>query len=265
MYIDSHTHLGHKRFNTDRHLIMEAAAKVGVEKFIVVPIDLDSNFRMRELLSDTANVYFSAGIHPTRVWDQIDLSGFGEICKLAETSPTIAIGETGLDYHIEGTEALWQEQERWFIEHLLLAKKLNLPLILHIRDAFPDALRILKQYAAEQPGVVHCFDGSWEHAVSVLDTGLYLGISGIVTRSRNLSDAKELLRKIPLEKMLLETDCPFLLPDLSILPDTLKDQKRNTPLSIPIIAQLIADAKGIHVEEVEEVTTENAMELFSLD
>lgn len=254
MYIDTHTHLHHKRFNRDRNEIMEQADRAGVKMMIEVPIEYESNVTMREVLHGCSNVKFAVGIHPTRVWEETDRAAWMEkIAHLAGLPGTVAIGEVGLD-HCHAETEVWREQELWFGDFLELAKQMKLPVILHVRDAFEDAVRVLCEHGDENGyrGVVHCFYGTWDEAKQYLELGFYLGFGGAITR--DIPEVKEMVKNVPLERIVLETDCPFLVPDPL--------EGRNSPVNIPVIAKAIAYLKGISVAEVETVTTKNAMELF---
>lgn len=257
MFIDTHTHLHNRRFNKDREDIIRQMEKCNIQWFIEMPIDYESNSVMREKLKDISNVRFAAGIHPTRI-EKISHNAehpFDYIIRHAHLENTVAIGEVGLDHHIPDTEALWKIQEGWFHRFIELAQTEQLPMVLHIRQAYEDAVCVLREHGNVHKGVVHCFDGGWEEAKQYLNIGLYLGVGGFITMGNlNLEDA---VRKTPLDFIILETDCPFVTPK----PFT----GRNTPLNIPNIAQKLADIKGISVEEVEYVTTQNAIRLFELN
>lgn len=254
MFVDTHTHLHHKQFNKDREEIMLQMDKCGVLHFVESPIDFNSNFVMREKLKHISNVSFAAGIHPTRIWKtpQSPESLLDAITRFARMQDTVAIGEIGLDHHIPGTEEFWELQETWFHRFIELSKAEQLPMILHIREAYEDSVRVLKEHGKEHRGIVHCFGGDWEMAACYIGMGLFLGIGGLVTMGNpELEDA---VRKIPLDFMVLETDCPFVTPNPLA--------GRNTPVNLPVIAQKLADIKGISREEVEETTTRNAVKLF---
>ena len=255
MLIDTHSHLHHSSFNKDRKEIITQMCEKNIT-FVEVPIDFNSNFVMREKLKKIPNVRFAVGIHPTRVWK---IQGSSElilrhIIRFARRENTVAIGEVGLDYHI-GTEESWSDQEKWFHHFIEIAQQEDLPMILHIRQAYKEAIGVLKEHGDDHRGVVHCFQGDWEEAKQYIDLGLFLGMGGFITKG--YPDLEDTVKKMPLDVMVLETDCPFITPEpLS---------GRNTPLNIPLIAQRIADIKGISVAKVEKVTTQNAIRLFGLD
>ena len=253
MFIDSHTHLSRNQFDHDRPELLEQMRMAGVGRILEIPIDFDSNYVMREKLRIFPETKFAVGVHPTRLEQPEDCDGWMEhFRKLALLDDSAAIGEVGLDHHVPGSEDTWGLQEEWFHRFIDLAREVDLPLVLHIRQAHEDAMRILLQHGNHYRGVVHCFDGSIEGAEEFMDLGFYLGVGGKMTReSRGLA---EVVRQIPLDRILLETDCPFLTPNpLS---------GRNSPVNIPLIAQMIADLKGIDVSVVEKITTRNAETLF---
>lgn len=256
MYIDTHTHLHHKRFNKDRANVINEMKTCGVTKFLEIPIDFDSNFVMREKLKEFPDTVFAVGVHPTRLWkNQNSEIWMHYFRKFAEMENTLAIGEIGLDHHIPGTENMWAMQEEWFHRFIDLADEFDKPLVLHIRQAEEEAVEVLGNHGRCHKGVVHCFSGNYELAGKYLDMGLYLGIGGAI--SRHCPELKEAVKKIPLSRIVLETDCPFVTPEpLS---------GRNTPLNIPIIADTIAEIKEIDVSIVETITTGNAELLFGFD
>lgn len=254
MFIDTHAHLHHDRFHKDRSEVISQMEQQNVLRFLEVSIDFESNFVMRETLKDIPDVKFTAGIHPTRVWNVQESFTYimDHIIQFARMKDTAAIGEVGLDHHIPGTEEYWGIQEEWFHNFIQLAQTERMPMVLHIRQAHEDGIRILKERGSSHRGVVHCFEGSWKEAKQYIDMGLSLGVGGFVTMDK--PGMEEAVRKMPLDVILLETDSPFVTPRPMA--------GRNTPANIPLIAQKVADIKGIPVEEVEIATTQNAMKLF---
>lgn len=254
MFIETHTHLHHKKFNKDRDEVITQMDQQNVRRFLEVSIDFESNFVMRESLKDIPGVKFTTGIHPMYVWKTEENPEYliEHITRFARMQDTVAIGEVGLDHHIPETEEFWGLQEEWFHNFIQLSQVEQLPMVLHIRQAHEDGIRVLKEHGNYHRGVVHCFEGSWKEAKEYIDMGLSLGIGGFVTMEK--PGMEEAVRKLPLEAILLETDSPFVTPR----PLT----GRNTPANIPLIAQKLADIRGISVEEVEIATTQNAMKLF---
>lgn len=255
MYIDTHTHLHHQKFNKDRADVISRMKNCGVMKYLEIPIDFDSNFVMREKLKEFPDAKFAVGVHPTRLWkNQNSEIWMRYFRKFAKMENTLAIGEIGLDHHIPGTESMWAIQTEWFHRFIDLADEFDKPLVLHIREAKDEAVEILKQHGGFHKGVVHCFNGDYELARQYMEMGLYLGIGGAI--SRDCPELKEAVKKIPLSSIVLETDCPFVTPEPLA--------GRNTPENIPVIAGILAGIKGIDVNLVKTVTTRNAEILFGI-
>lgn len=253
MFIDTHMHLTSKQFNRDREQVLEQMQIKNVLPGIEIPIDFDSNFLMRNEEKGLVGINKAAGIHPSRLWklqpkpEKI----IEHICRFACMDDTVAIGEIGLDHHITGTEEFWPIQETWMHHFIEIAQTEKLPVILHIRQAFDDGVRILKEHGHTHEGIVHCFSGSWEEAKQYINLGLFLGIGGMITMGNGI---EEVVKKIPLDYMVLETDAPYLTP----FPST----GRNTPENIPVIAEKLSKIKGICIDEIERVTTENAQRII---
>lgn len=273
MYIDSHCHYDLKQFNDNRFQLLAQIKSAGIGKIIVPAILPESNDSMRqkldyvehpELLNDSGvmadelpEIYYAAGVHPTRVWRKTEVSEDiweKRIRLAAKDSKVIAIGETGLDYHHVMDEQMMEMQHTWFHKQLQIAEELELPVVLHIRMAEDDAISVLCKYALKQGGVAHCFAGDWNLAEKYLDMGLMIGIGGALTLLEN-EDMREAVKQIPLERILLETDAPYVKPVWC-------EDDWNTSLHIPRIAQIVAELKGVSLEIVEEVTTKNAEKLF---
>ncbi|MCD8120861.1 MAG: TatD family hydrolase [Clostridiales bacterium] len=303
-FIDSHTHLDHKRFDDNRNAIIEMSHEAGIEYMINPAIDFSSNYTMRECLDPYEFIRYGVGIHPNYLgtdWmtDEERMSGLTELLiKNKSSKRIVAIGETGLDYYRltrdkngepdENGLTKLRRQHYWFRKHLYLACRTKLPLILHIRnadiqiaggkcrlteetkteyvDAHKEAIRILKEFDKKLPsrkkGVIHCFSSKdIEDAFTYIDMGYMLGIGGAITYE-GLPELKEIVKQVPLQNIVLETDCPYVFPtgmnrDIA--------GKRNTPVSIPYIAQKLAEVKGIRLEDVAQITRENALQLFRLD
>lgn len=251
MYIDTHLHLSKKDYESIDDVI-ERANQSGVQRLIVSACDKES---MEECLNDFqeyANLAFTFGYHPSIANDikKEDLINLEQM--LQGYSNIVGVGEIGLDYHY-GKENK-EKQIQLFQEQLQLAQKLNLPVVIHSRDATEDTIAILKQYSLR--GVIHCFTGSLETANIYLSMGYLFGIGGVVTFSN--SNLKEVVKKIPLESIVLETDSPYLAP--VPIRGSINESK-----NIPYIAEKIADIKGVPLTLVEEITTANARRIFDLD
>lgn len=252
MYIDTHCHLHHRKFNRDREQILEQMRVYGIEAFIEVPIDFESNYNMREKIQQG---YFAVGVHPSKTVMIESEDSLQRLKMLVTMRNTVAVGETGLDIRI----AEYEVQEKYFRIFIQMALEYDRPLILHLRGAgtYQRALEILREYGRAFKGVLHCFTGDVKDAFRFIELGFHLGIGGLVTYKEN-AELRSAVKEIPSERILLETDSPFLRPE------TCLEGNRNSPLNIPAIATEIAYIKGIEVQRVAEATTGNARELFKL-
>lgn len=256
--VDSHAHYDYIKFDGDREKILKECRAAGIEFVLNPAITIESNEDMRKKLNKYNWIYYAVGIHPKRLggWDsKKNYLWRDEIKKCIDGKKVIAIGETGLDYSQDLSESDKIQQKYWFRAFIDLGQIKKLPLVLHIRDAHEDAIAILREYPLKQSGVVHCFCGDLETARTyVEELGLYLGIGGKVTYPSEEA-LRHAVTHIPLERILLETDAPFVKPkDCS--------GKRNTSLNLPVVVKTIARLKGISEEEVVAVTTKNVRDLF---
>ena len=234
--------------------LIEKAKSVGVERILCVGVDLIHAPRIIEIAEQFNNVSASIGIHPGETVD-CDLT-VPELVELASHPKVIAIGETGLDYHYYGKTGLDKMQDQ-FRYHIQAAIKLNKPLIIHSRNAPIDTIQIMKEEKAKVvSGVMHCFTESWEMAKQVMDLGFYISFSGIVT-FKNAKNVAKVVERVPLEKMLIETDAPYLTP----MPFR---GKKNEPQYVSYVAEHIAKLKNTSLNEVASKTTENYYHLFKL-
>lgn len=253
--VETHCHLDYLKDQPVEQII-ENAQLAGVGKFITISVDQENLEQVIQLTHQFSNVYGSQGIHPhqAKTYNQeIEL----RIKQQAQNPKIVAIGETGLDYHYDFSTP--QEQDFAFRSQFELSLELNLPLIIHSRKAEEDTISILKQYApqSQRKGVLHSFTSRWELAECALELDFYIGINGIIT-FKNAQDLVEVVKKIPLNRLLLETDAPYLAP-------TPHRGKENSPAYLPLIAQKIAQIKEITSAEVITQTTENAYQLFRLN
>ena len=284
MIIDSHAHYNNNAYRKPfRYLtydkggyalkegelpqLMQEMGQANIRYFIEPGVSLQSCEEVLQLCAEHPGRIFPAiGIHPTRSiyesWsDRKKLDAF------ARTSGVLAIGEIGLDYHYKREEQHRIKQHLWFIYQLNLAWKMKLPVILHVRDAHEDALRILRMHPARKlGGVIHCFYGSKEIAEQYLKLGYHIGIGGSVLQlEERAKDLWEAVPHIPLDRILLETDAPFILPYCKdVIQPKLLRRARNTSLILPAVIKKIAKLKGISADEVEQATTENTIRLFRL-
>lgn len=252
MLVDSHCHLQMLNPEEPTATFLEAAAAAGVEHMLTVAISLDDSARTIALAERYPQISASVGAHPS---DDGPEPSVDEIVRLAQSSPqVVAIGETGLDYHYNKGDLDWQRNR--FREHIRAAREVNKPLIVHTRDAREDTVRILEEErAGEAGGVIHCFTENYEMASRCLDMGFYISFSGIVT-FRNAEELRDVVRRVPLERTLVETDSPFLAP----VPHR---GKPNQPAFVRHVAEQLAELHEISLEELARVTTENFYTLFS--
>ena len=247
--------------------LMQEMEAANICYFIEPGVSLQFCEEVLQLCSEYPGRIFPAiGVHPTRsIFEK--WSDRHKLAAYANTTGVIAIGEIGLDYHYKREEQHRLKQYLWFIYQLNLAWKMKLPVILHVRDAHADALRILRWHPARKlGGVIHCFYGSKEIAEQYLKLGYHFGIGGSVLQlEERAKDLWEALPSIPLDRILLETDAPFILPYCKdVIQPKLLRRARNTSLILPAVIKKIAELKGIAHDEVEQATTENTIRLFQL-
>lgn len=251
VFVETHTHLDLIKNSTEK--VVKEAAENGVKRMITIGIDLPSSRISLEFASRFKGVYAAIGYHPNES-KLISEEKWEEIGRLAENEKVVAIGETGLDYYRRGSTI--RQQVNVFTKHIELAKKLNLPLIVHDRDAHKDILQILKEKASGLKVVIHCFSGDIQMARECVKEGYYIGIGGVVT-FKNAKALQAVTEEYPMDKILLETDSPFLAPHPF-------RGKPNEPKYIPLIAEKIAELKDISIKHVAKITTENSKTLFSI-
>jgi TatD DNase family protein len=256
MLIDSHAHIQGKEYAGEAEAVIERARATGVETIIAVggAGDMSSNTEAVKLADAFPNVYATVGMHPH---DANDV-GAGELKTLRELaahSKVIAVGETGLDFYY--SHSPHDTQQRVFTQFIHMARETRLPIVVHERDAAPQAAGLLRsEGGGSLRGVIHCFTGNYEAARAYLDLGFYLSFTGIIT-FKNAEPLREVVRRVPLERILVETDSPYLTP----VPHR---GKRNEPAYVRLVAESIAKAKALAVEEVARVTTENVRQLFHI-
>ncbi|MCI8295122.1 MAG: TatD family hydrolase [Lachnospiraceae bacterium] len=254
MLFDTHAHYDDGAFDKDREEILAGLGAVGVGAVVNVGASLESTRRTLELAWRYPFIYGAVGVHPSEC-GALTEEDIRWIESLASGKKVVAIGEIGLDYH-------WEEPERglqkkWFARQLAMARCVGLPVIIHSRDGAKDTLDILKAEKGEEiGGVVHCFSYTWETARVCLDMGFYLGIGGVAT-FKNARRLKEVVAYAPLDRLVLETDCPYLAPEPH-------RGKRNDSRYLSYVAEAVAAIKGIGREQVEAVTWENARRLYRL-
>lgn len=254
MLIDSHAHLDGESFDEDRDALIKSFKDSGVEAVVVPGSDMESSRKIVELVKVYENIYGAVGVHPHEVAGLTE-SDIDELRKLAGNGKIVAIGEIGLDYYYEYSPR--DVQKEYFRKQIALAKELELPIIVHERDAAQDVFQIIREEAdGKLTGVIHCYSGSIELAREYIKLGFYISFAGPVT-FKNAKKPKEVSKEIPLERLLVETDSPYMTP----VPYR---GKRNDPTYVRYVAEEIAALKGISFEELAKQTTLNAKKLFGI-
>ena len=256
MLVDSHCHLDHLNL-TDREgglnaVIADAEAQ-GITQFLSVAVDIPTSASLVDLTAQHSNIYSSVGVHPLQKIDQ-PVPSVEQLVVLANAPKVIAIGETGLDNFYSADTHRWQRDS--FINHLQASQQTGLPIIIHTRDAREETIELLRQYPLEAGGVMHCFTETWEMAEAAIELGFYISFSGIVT-FKSADELREVVRRVPLDRLLVETDSPWLAP----VPHR---GKQNEPQYVREVAESVADLKGISLEQLAEITTQNFHRLFRI-
>jgi TatD DNase family protein len=252
---DTHVHLNADQFEEDVEQVIKRAKEVGVDKMVVVGFDRKTIEKAMKLVETFEGLYASVGWHPVDAIDMTD-EDLVWIEELTGHPKVVALGEMGLDYYWDKSPK--EVQKEVFRKQIQLAKKVKLPIIIHNRDATQDVVQILKEEKAEEVGgIMHCFSGSVETAKQCVDMNFYISLGGPVT-FKNAKKPKEVAKEIPLNRLLIETDCPYLAPHPY-------RGKRNEPAYVKLVAEQIAELKEVSYEEVAKQTYENALELFGIN
>lgn len=254
MIFESHAHYDDRKFHEDRESLIQSLPENDIKFVVNVGSDIQSTKESLLLAEKYPFFYAACGVHPSDV-EQLNEDTFLWLKKQLKHEKCVAVGEIGLDYYWDKEPNVRDNQKYWFRRQLNLAREENLPIIVHSRDAAKDTLDIIKsEKAGEIGGVIHCFSYSVEMAREYLNMGFYIGIGGVVTFN-NARALKEVTRYAPLNRILLETDCPYLAP----APNR---GKRNSSLNLKYIAQAIADIKGVTYDQVVEATYHNALRMY---
>ncbi|MBP2650397.1 MAG: ycfH [Firmicutes bacterium] len=253
MLFDSHAHVDDPKFDDEQAEVIARAAANGVTGFINVGSDMLSSARSVELAGKYQSIYAAVGIHPHDASDARE-SDYDKLAKWTENPKVVAIGEIGLDYHYDDSPR--DVQQMVFIRQLDLARKLVKPIIIHDREAHGDLMTIVKKEGQGLTGVFHCFSGSVEMAMEVIKMGFYISIAGTVTFN-NAQKVKEVAGVVPLERLLVETDSPYLTPRPH-------RGKRNEPAHVRLVAEEVARLRGIDLATLAEATTNNVKKLFNI-
>ena len=246
---DSHTHYDSDAYDEDRDELLDSLFEKGIIAAVNCGSDLKTSRTSQALSQKYDNIYFAAGIHPHEA-SAIGENDFDEIKKLLSDPKCVAIGEIGLDYHYDFSPR--ETQIEVFEYQLKLAKELDMPVVIHNREAHQDTWELLKKYKPK--GVVHCFSGSVEMAKDILSIGMYIGLGGATT-FKNAKTPVAVAKMLPANRLLIETDCPYMTP----VPHR---GERNDSSYIPYIAELMAEVRGVTAQEILDMTAENARRLF---
>lgn len=253
MIFDTHAHYDDKQFNDDREELLHSMADNGVGTIVNVSASYNSCKRIADMVQDYPFMYAAVGVHPDNVGD-LDDESFARMKELFTRDKVVAVGEIGLDYYWDNESH--DLQKKWFIRQLELARQLNLPVLIHSREAAGDTIEIMKKYAQGLKGIIHCYSYSKEMAKEYVKMGFYIGVGGVVT-FKNARKLKETVEELPLTSIVLETDCPYLAPEPY-------RGKRNNSIYIQYVAAEIAKLKGITCEEVIAQTEANAKVLYGI-
>ena len=255
MLIDSHCHLDRLDLfgdTVDLDAVLDDARQRGVSAFLAIGVDMSSSRNLIDLAARHDDIFVSVGAHPLQD-EAIPVPGADELKTLAGAAPVVAIGETGLDYHYSAETAHWQRES--FVRHLQVAREVAKPVVVHTRNARDDTLELISSHGCrDSGGVLHCFTESWEMARAALDLNYYISFSGIIT-FRNAAELRDVVKKVPLDRMLVETDSPWLAP----VPYR---GKANQPGYVVEVAEMVAQLKGCDLETVAAATSDNFRALF---
>ena len=255
MIFETHAHYDDNRFNEDRDELLQRLPEEGVGIVINSGASVESTRDTIRLAYVYDHVYAAIGVHPSEI-EELDETFLDWMREQTQWEKTVAIGEIGLDYYWDKEPEVQEKQRYWFGRQIELAKETNLPIIVHSRDAASDTMQVMKDHHAETlTGVIHCFSYSKEMALEFIKMGYYIGVGGVIT-FKNAKKLVEVVEAIPLERILLETDCPYMAPEPF-------RGKRNNSLYLTYVRDKIAEIKGVSPEEVERITEANARALFT--
>ena len=255
MLFDSHAHYNDSQFDGDRFEILDSMEENGIGYIVNAADSMESIEKILPLTEKYRFIYAAVGVHPEECENLTD-ADIEKLKEFAKHKKVCAIGEIGLDYHYDDVEKTIQQ--KWFDRQISLAEDVNLPVIIHDREAHADCIEIIKKHDIKRiGGVLHCYSGSPEMAKELLPTGIYFGFGGTLT-FKNAKKVRLSAEAIPIDRILLETDCPYLAPEQV-------RGKRNSSLFMHYVAEKLAEIKGISVSEVEKITTENAKRLYRIE
>jgi len=252
LFFESHAHLYFEHYDEDRDKLINELLSTEIDGIINVGVDIETSNLSIKLAEKYEKIYAAVGLHPTDLKSNSD-DDIKELRELLKHKKVVAIGETGLDLYWDKVPL--KTQNKYFIKQLELALEEKCPVIIHSRDAEQETLKVIREVSDKYSGVFHCYAGSTETALELIEKGFYISFTGNITYKNN--DREEVIKALPLDRLLLETDSPFLTP----VPFR---GKRNDPSKLRYIAQKIADLKNISIEEVARVTSENTRKLFKI-
>ena len=254
MLIDSHTHLQVSQYNKDRDAVLKRAQDAGVETILIIGIDLETSLSAIELAEKHENLYATVGMHPHDA-KKLTPDVLKTFRELLNHPKVIALGEIGLDYYRNLSPP--DVQKDAFEKQLNLAEEMEMPIVIHNRDAYKDILPILESRQGQIQGVLHCFTGDIELMERSVEIGFHIGIGGIVTYP-NAKEMQAVASKVPSDRLLIETDCPWLTPQF-------RRGKRNEPSYVRAVAEKIAELRNTSIETIGEITTNNFKTLFGTE
>ena len=252
MIFDSHAHYDDRRYNDDREETLQKVFDSGVSNIMNIGSNLANSYNCAALAEKYEQIHAAVGVHPHDVYDTPE-DTIEQLAELLERPKVVAVGEIGLDYHYENT--IREAQQDWFRRQMRLAADTDYPVVIHDRDAHQDSLNITREFPCVK-GVYHCYAGSAEMAQELIKLGYYISFTGVIT-FKNARKTLDVLSTIPMDRLLVETDCPYLAPEPF-------RGKRNDSSYLPYTIQTIAEVKGISEEEVIRITSDNAKVLFGI-
>ena len=254
MIFETHAHYDDEQFESGREALLASLPDCGIGRVVNVGASIESTKNSIELAEKYDFIYAAVGVHPSEI-EELNEERLAWLSELTKLKKVVAVGEIGLDYYWDKEPEVQKRQRYWFRRQMDLAGEAGLPIIVHSRDAAADTMQVMKEAHAEEiPGVIHCYSYSPEMAMEFIKMGYYIGVGGVVT-FKNAKKLKETVEQISLERILLETDCPYMAPEPY-------RGKRNDSTKIPYIIEKIAELKQVTIEEVERVTWQNAMNLY---
>jgi len=254
MIFETHAHYDDEQFDSGREALLASLPDCGIKRVVNIGASIASTQNSIELAEKYDYIYAAVGVHPSEI-SELNEERFAWLRELTKLEKVVAVGEIGLDYYWDKEPKVQERQRYWFKRQMELAREAGLPIVVHSRDAAADTMQVMKEVHAEEiPGVIHCYSYSLEMAEEFIKMGYYIGVGGVVT-FKNAKKLKETVEQIPLERILLETDCPYMAPEPY-------RGKRNDSTKIPYIVAKIAELKNVTPEKVEEVTWQNAMKFY---